>query len=50
MYIVIEFSSSAKWAQIVTYENGENKVFNSKKEAKEEASLCQNAIVVKTPY
>lgn len=50
MYIVIEFTSSAKWAAIVTYENGENKVFDTKKEAQKEANLCQNAIVVKTPY
>jgi hypothetical protein len=50
MYIVIEFDSSAKWASIVTYENGENKVFDTKKDAKKEADFCQNAIIVKTPY
>jgi len=46
MFIVIEMSSDAKYATIVTNENSENMVFASKEEAQKIANECQNGIIV----
>lgn len=46
MYIVIEKFGGAEYASIVTDENGNNKVFENKVDAQEEANECQDGIVV----
>jgi len=46
MFIVIEHDGSAKWAAIVTNEEGENKTFLTKEEAQKEVDECQNGIIV----
>lgn len=46
MFIVIEIHGGAEYAAIVTNEEGENKVFDTKEEAQVEADDCQDAIIV----
>ncbi len=45
-YIVIECHGGPEYAIIVTDENGNNKVFNTYKEAKKEADDCQDGLIV----
>ncbi|MBB5395151.1 hypothetical protein [Mucilaginibacter sp. AK015] len=45
-YIVIETFGGAEYASIVTDENGQNKVFDNRTAAEEEAADCQDGIVV----
>lgn len=47
MYIVIETLGGAEYATIVTTEDGDNKVFNTREEAQEEADECQSGLVVR---
>ena len=46
MFIVIETFGGAENAAIVTDFEGNNKVFDTKKEAEHEAAECQAAIIV----
>lgn len=46
MFIVIEKHGGAEYAIIVTNEEGENKIFETREEAQIEADDCQDAIVV----
>lgn len=46
MFIVIEKHGGAEYAIIVTNEEGENKIFETREEAQVEADDCQDAIVV----
>lgn len=46
MYIVIEKFGGWQYAAIVTNEDGEVKVFDTKEEAQAEANECQNGIVI----
>lgn len=46
MYIVIERFGGAEYASIVTDEDGNNKVFENKSDAQEEADDCQDGIIV----
>jgi len=46
MYIVIEKFGGAEYAIIVTDEEGNTKVFNTKEEAQLEADDCQDGLVV----
>ena len=46
MYIVIEKHGGAEYAAIVTNEEGQNLVFDTKEEAQAEADDCQDGIVV----
>lgn len=46
MFIVIEKLGGAQYANIITDEDGDNKVFDTREEAQEEADDCQDAIVV----
>lgn len=46
MYIVIEKHGGWEYAAIVTNEDGENKLFDTLKEAQEEADDCQDGIVI----
>ncbi len=46
MYIVIEKHGGWEYATIITHEDGNNKVFDTKQEAQLEADDCQDAIVV----
>lgn len=46
MYIIIEKFGGAEYAIIVTDEEGNNKVFTTKKVAQKEANDCQDGIVV----
>ena len=45
-YIVIECFGGAEYATIVTDENGNNAIFDTKEEAQEEADKCQCGKVV----
>ncbi|HVW98678.1 MAG TPA: hypothetical protein VHA56_22110 [Mucilaginibacter sp.] len=45
-YIVIEKHGGAEYAAIVTDTDGNNKVFDTYKEAETEATDCQDGIVV----
>jgi hypothetical protein len=46
MFIVIEKHGGAEYAIIVTNEEGENKIFETREEAEIEADDCQDAIIV----
>jgi hypothetical protein len=46
MFIVIEKHGGAEYAIIVTNEEGENKIFETREEAQIEAEDCQDAIIV----
>jgi len=46
MFIVIELHGGPEYAAIVTDEEGQNKVFDTKKEADDEAADCQEGLVV----
>jgi hypothetical protein len=45
-YIVLELHGGPEYAAIVTDEDGNNRVFESRKDAKAEASDCQDGLVV----
>lgn len=45
-FIVIETFGGANYATIVTNEDGENMIFNTREEAQAEADDCQDGIVV----
>jgi hypothetical protein len=45
-YIVIETLGGPEYAIIVTDQDGNNKVFDTEEEAEEEASDCQDGLVV----
>lgn len=46
MFIVIECHGGPEYATIVTDEDGNNKVFDSREEAETEAADCQDGRVV----
>lgn len=46
MFIVLETHGGAEYATIVTEEDGLNKVFETRKEAEDEAADCQDGIIV----
>ena len=45
-YIVLETHGGPEYAIVVTDEDGNNKVFDNYKDAKEEADNCQDGVVV----
>jgi hypothetical protein len=45
-YIVLELHSGAEYAAIVTDEDGNNRVFDNRKDAEAEAADCQEGLIV----
>jgi hypothetical protein len=45
-YIVIETHGGPEYAIIVTDEDGNNKIFDTRREAEAEAADCQDGVVV----
>lgn len=46
MYIVIEKHGGPQYAIIVTNENGENMIFDTREEAQIEANDCQDGVIL----
>jgi len=46
MFIVLEMHGGPEYAIVVTDEDGNNKVFDNKKDAEVEAMDCQDAIII----
>lgn len=49
-YIIIEALGGAAYAIIVTDENGDNLIFDTREEAENEAIDCQDCVIVDLTY
>jgi len=48
-FIILEMFGGPEFAGIVTDEDGENKIFDNKKDAEAEAAECQEGMVIELP-